>query len=262
MPVPTAASITAFKKVLVQHMCPRAGPDDPLIVGSITHRYERHNWSPPTAVLISVSLAASPQPATPFYVVLALPTVALDTSPAPATIWTDSAQDAPHAPFQAAPCHPSIGTFAHSGAALVPDTKLFPSLDEWWSQPATWWLMHGQAAFQLAISQADIPVALPQHHPDLANFHATTVADLQAKLPHAAECTLPLDPIATRPALLLPTMLPLPAHHGLPIVQFFAHNIDVPILKHTLLAMGLPAYHPRLARSSRRIRLVLAFFQP
>jgi hypothetical protein len=47
------ASIAAFEKVFIQHMCPRAGPDDdPHTIGSIVSRYARHSWSPPCAILV------------------------------------------------------------------------------------------------------------------------------------------------------------------------------------------------------------------
>jgi hypothetical protein len=93
---------------------------------------------------------------------------------------------------------------------------------------------------------------MTQQHPDMAPFWAATIAALLAKLPHASECTLPTTSPDARPALVLPTLLPLPARHGLPIGQLFADAIHIPQFKQALVAMGLstiPAWidHPIVA---------------
>jgi hypothetical protein len=51
---------------------------------------------------------------TPFYVVMGLPTVALDNAPLPTTLWTDAAANAANAPFQHKPGSPFLATTAHS----------------------------------------------------------------------------------------------------------------------------------------------------
>jgi hypothetical protein len=236
------ATPLAFEKVLLQHLCPPLnGPDDPVRLRSTGDRYDRHNLSPPCAVLVRASLVIAGQPSPPFYVVLGLPTVALDQAPLPGSLWTDSATNAATAPFQHEPGSPFLGTTAHSADALAPDHK-FPSLDEWWSLASTWWSMSGATAFRPVISQSLVAPDLRQTHPSLEPLCAATLHALRDRLSHLQpeEYSLPAEPNDQAPALLLPTMLPLPPHHGLPIGQFFGADISVPALKTALTAMGLP----------------------
>ena len=248
------ATPSAFENVLLQHLCPPVhGPNAPARIGSIGERYASHNLSPPSAFLVRATLDIQGRPSTPFYIVLGLPTVALSAETLSKPLWTDSAANAATAPFQTEPGTPFLGTTAHS-ASIFAKTNKFPALEAWWSDPTTWWSMSGTAAFQLAMtSSAKIPADLDQHHPALAHLWAANCTDLQIKLV-AAGATIDHEflPDPGDPALILPAMLPLPPHHGLPVGQIFAPEITLADLKRALSAMGfstIPSWldHPVVA---------------
>jgi hypothetical protein len=109
------------------------------------------------------------------------------------------------------------------------------------------------------MSSEEILSDLDQHHPALmAPLWAVTLAAVHAKMNPAAYYAVPRD--RSGPALVVPTMLLLPPHHGLLPGQIFAADIDLDDLKAPpAAALGLP---PRLilARSTHsRGSLVCAF---
>jgi len=101
--------------------------------------------------------------------------------------------------------------------------------------------MSGSQAFQLAMASADtIAADFDQRHPALAHIWAANCTALQTKLAAAgANVDHELLPDPGKPALVLPAMLPLPRHHGLPLGQIFAPDITLVALKTALAAMGL-----------------------
>jgi hypothetical protein len=237
------ASADAFQLMLIQHLCPAAGPDTPHRISSAADRALGHARAPPTAVLVRATLAARQgHQGTDFLVVLGLPTVALDRVPVPAAVWTDATGNVAVAPFQTAPGQPFIGTVAPSALPLVANG--FPTLEEWGARKDTWWSMNGAAAFGIHA------VAVPGQTfgPALSAIFDPTLEGMLEKLA-ASPAGEHHPPTVQAPTLLVPTMLPLPAHHGLPIGQVFSTAISVPALKGALTAMGLvdtPAWldHP------------------
>jgi hypothetical protein len=75
---------------------------------------------------------------------------------------------------------------------------------------------------------------------DLASRIAINLAAILAKL-----AASPTQEHHT-PTIDIPTMLPLPEHHGLPVGQFFRADITLPQLKRSLPLMGLPDVPPWL----------------
>ncbi len=242
------ATPLAFENVFLQHLCPPVhGPNAPISIGTIDERYASHNLSPPSAFLVRVTLDLTGQPSTPFYIVLGLPTTALSTETINQSVWTDSAANAATAPFTLEPGTPIIGTTAHSATTFAAADK-FPPLDAWWTDSTTWWSMSGTSAFGLSlVSTSSIPADFAQLHPALAHIWAANCPALQLKLA-AASATIDhvISPDPGHPALVLPTMLPLPPHHGLPIGQIFAPTIQLAAFKTALAAMGLSTIPPWL----------------
>jgi hypothetical protein len=110
--------------------------------------------------------------------------------------------------------------------------------------------MSGTSAFALAlISTSSIPADFDQLHPALAHLWAANCTALQLKLVTAgATINHVISPDPGHPALVLPTMLPLPPHHGLPIGQIFAPNIQLAAFTVALTAMGVSTIPPWLDR--------------
>jgi hypothetical protein len=242
------ATPAAFENVLLQHVCPPVlGPNAPVRIGTLDERYSSHNLSPPSAFLVRVTLDLSGQPSTPFYVVLGLPTVALSSEPLTPSLWTDTTANAATAPFPLAPGTPLLGTTTHSATNFATADK-FPPLDTWWTDSSTWWSMSGSTAFGLSLtSTSAIPTDFAQSHPALAHLWAANCTAMQLQLA-AAGATVGhvISPDPNQPALVLPAMLPLPPHHGLPIGQIFAPDIQLASLKLALSAMGLSTIPPWL----------------
>jgi hypothetical protein len=94
--------------------------------------------------------------------------------------------------------------------------------------------MDGGAAFGIHA------VAVPGQtfNPALSPFFDPTLEGILEKLA-ASPAGEHHPPTVQAPTLLVPTMLPLPAHHGLPVGQVFSTTISVPALKGALKAMGL-----------------------
>jgi hypothetical protein len=87
-----------------------------------------------------------------------------------------------------------------------------------------------------------------ERHPALAHLWAANCADLQSKLV-AVGATVDhtaLLPLPGEAALVLSAVLPLPPHHGLPLGQIFAHNINLVDFKSALSATGLWTIPPWL----------------
>jgi hypothetical protein len=127
--------------MLIQHLCPAAGPDTPHRISSPPSRLPSSNRHP-RPCHPHRQPARDRQQETDFLVVLGLPTVALDRAPVPAAVWTDATGNVAVAPFQAAPGgHPLIGTVTPSALPLA--SNGFPTLEDWGVRKDTWVVVHG-----------------------------------------------------------------------------------------------------------------------
>jgi hypothetical protein len=108
--------------------------------------------------------------------------------------------------------------------------------------------MSADTAFSIHIATVLADPTFLTNHPALEPLWAASLAALRVKL-HKAPATKHTLPSNPGTYIILPTMLPLPAHHGLPLGQIFNPSMTVADFKIALDLMDfttIPAWldHP------------------